>query len=70
MPFALGRVRACLLARTLKPMMTAPEALGQLYVGFGDAADAEVDDAGFLTSSVPSFSSAQQWLRQSPARRP
>jgi hypothetical protein len=36
--------RACLLARTLKPMMMAFEAEASVHVGFGDAADAAHQD--------------------------
>ena len=45
MPSRSAASRASLWARTLKPMIAAPEDFGQRHVGFGDAADAGVDDA-------------------------
>ena len=45
MPARSAASRASLWARTLKPMIAAPEAVASVTSDFGDAADAGMDDA-------------------------
>jgi hypothetical protein len=68
MPSRSAASRACLLARTLKPMIGAPDASAS-DIGFGDRAGAEwMIRADFVGAEL--LDAHWQWLRPSPARRP